>query len=129
VVALVAIASVLAVSVPAVQAWRVGGPIAGGVSLTYVLVADVVVIAAAGWLIWHLAAMTLTIVDEEGISAPRLLGRPVVIRWSEVTEISGGDRLCEIRTKTKRVRLSSLHTGGEDLVAAIRKFAPAGTLR
>lgn len=120
--ALIGIGSILAITVPAVRAWQVGAPIAGNVPLSYVLVVDAALIVALAGLIWHLIALTLTVVDDEGITAPRLVGPPVQIRWSEVVEVSGGPRSCRIRSATQRIRLSSLHVGGEDLEPTILRF-------
>jgi hypothetical protein len=58
---IVVLAGMLAVTWPAVGAWRAGAPIAGGVSLEFVLVTDAALVVAIVWLNWHLAAMTLTV--------------------------------------------------------------------
>jgi hypothetical protein len=102
-------------------------PSGGSASLWRVLMFDLLLLMFLAWGVWHLIALTLTKVDLEGITAPRLFRRPVSIRWNEIVRISGGPRSCLVSSKTARIRVSSLHVGGDLLEPTFRQLAPPGS--
>jgi hypothetical protein len=122
VILIIGIGCMIAITWPVVPGQS--GSRAGGPSLWRVLLFDLVLLAFVFWGVWHLTSLTLTRVDMEGITAPRLFRAPVKIGWKDIVRISGGPRSCLVSSNNARIRLSSLHVGGELLAPTLQRFAP-----
>jgi hypothetical protein len=123
---IVGIECVILITLPVVATWKTRLPMDDRSELWPVLAFDAVLLTFLVWGIWHLIALTLTRIDSQGITAPRLFSAPVTILWDDIRNISGGPRSCVVRSASHSIRLSSLHTGGESLGPTLRKLAPPG---
>jgi hypothetical protein len=125
---LITVTCMIAVTWPAIEAWQLDAHRVGA-ALRRAVVFDAVLGSFLTWGLWHITALTLTRVDSEGITAPRLFGPSVFIRWQDVIRISGGPRSCKVSSRDSHIRLSSLHLGGDRLEPTLRRLAPPEAFR